>query len=88
MTVELSLIEPSHIELSLYAPTLTYTGQKQFDCGNKSHNFGLTAARSRHTGGVQVLLCDGSARFISENIDLATWRALGTRGGNEVFGEF
>ena len=38
MTVELSLIEPSHIELSLYAPTLTYTGQKQFDCGHADIN--------------------------------------------------
>ena len=61
---------------------------RQFDCGNKSHNFGLTAARSRHTGGVHVLLCDGSARFISENIDLTIWRGLGTRAGGEVLGEF
>ena len=58
------------------------------DCGNKSHNYGLTSARSRHEGGVQILLCDGSARFISENIDLSIWRALGTRAGNEVVGEF
>ena len=61
---------------------------RQFDCGNKSHNFGLTAARSRHEGGVHTLLCDGSLRFISENVDLANWRALGTRGGGEVLGEF
>jgi hypothetical protein len=33
-------------------------------------------------------LCDGSARFISDNIDTATWRALGTRDGGEVIGEF
>jgi hypothetical protein len=31
---------------------------------------------------------DGSARFVSENIDRNTWRALGTRSGNEVVGEF
>ena len=46
------------------------------------------AARSQHTGGVQVLLCDGSVRFISENIDLGTWRRLGTIQGGEVVGEF
>ena len=52
-------------------------------CGN-----GIFAARSYHTGGVHTLLCDGSARFVSENIDLALWRAIGTRAGGEVLGEF
>jgi prepilin-type processing-associated H-X9-DG protein len=46
------------------------------------------AANSRHVGGVQILLCDGSARFVSENIDLGIWRAIGTRAGDEVIGEF
>lgn len=48
----------------------------------------MFAARSNHKGGVQVVLCDGSSRFISENIDLNTWRALGTAQGSEVIGEF
>jgi hypothetical protein len=45
-------------------------------------------ASSRHTGGVHTLLCDGAVRFVSENINLGTWRALGTRNGGEVIGEF
>lgn len=45
-------------------------------------------ARSLHTGGVQVAMADGSARFISNTINLLTWRALGTRAGGEVLGEF
>jgi len=45
-------------------------------------------ARSYHTGIVHVLLMDGSVRGISQNINLATWRALGTRAGSEVVGEF
>lgn len=61
---------------------------RQFDCGNRSHNYGLTAARSRHEGGVQSLLCDGSVRFTSENVDMIVWRALSTRAGGEVIGEF
>ncbi|HUQ70909.1 MAG TPA: DUF1559 domain-containing protein [Planctomycetaceae bacterium] len=50
-----------------------------------SHN---VAARSRHTGGVHILLCDGSVRFVSENVDLVTWQRLGSRAGGEVLGEF
>jgi len=49
---------------------------------------GGVASRSRHEGGVQVLLGDGSARFISENIDKLIYRGLITIQGNERLGEF
>ena len=42
------------------------------------------APTSRHTGGVHTLTGDGAVHFVSENIDLIVWRALGTRAGNEV----
>jgi prepilin-type processing-associated H-X9-DG protein len=42
------------------------------------------AARSRHPGGVNSLLCDGSVRFVSDSIDLDTWRALASRNGGEA----
>lgn len=45
-------------------------------------------ARSYHTGGVQVTLADGSARFISENIDRQTWLKLGMPKDGLVVGEF
>ncbi len=40
-------------------------------CSNDTWDgrWGVYSAQSRHTGGVQVLLGDGSVRFISENID-------------------
>ena len=41
-------------------------------------------SRSRHPGGVNALLCDGSVRFFKDTISLATWQALSTRAGNEV----
>ncbi len=43
-----------------------------------------TVAASYHTGGVVVAMCDGSVDFVSNNIDLAVWRSLGTRDGGEV----
>ncbi len=45
-------------------------------------------ARSLHTGGAHALMGDGSVRFVSSNINTQTWNWLGTRGGNEVIGEF
>lgn len=47
-----------------------------------------TSAASYHTGGVHVTLCDGSVRFISENIDIGVWRGIGSRDGNEPLGAF
>ena len=55
-----------------------------FDCGNASHNYGLTAARSRHSGGVDVLYADGSVSFVSDSVERAGWRALGTKAGGET----
>jgi prepilin-type N-terminal cleavage/methylation domain-containing protein/prepilin-type processing-associated H-X9-DG protein len=44
----------------------------------------LNMASSTHPGGVNLLFCDGSVRFIKNTIGRATWRALGTRAGGEV----
>lgn len=57
------------------------------DCVNSALTQGHMAARSYHPGGVVVLLGDGSVRFVSNNVNLATWQAVGTIGGGEVPGE-
>ena len=45
----------------------------------------LTAAsRSRHPGGVTILKADGSVHFVSQDIDLAAWQAMGSISGGEV----
>ena len=64
---------------------LRQPNDKRMDC--VQHNTpGLKAARSRHTGGVNVCLGDGSVRFVRESISLETWQAVGTRSGGEVLG--
>lgn len=45
-------------------------------------------ASSRHSGGVNMALCDGSVQFVAQTVDLPTWRAVGTRNGGEVPGDF
>ena len=46
--------------------------------------FAAITARSFHTGIVNALMMDGSVRGISENIDAAVWRAIGSRSGGET----
>ncbi|MDB5338219.1 MAG: hypothetical protein JWN70_3838 [Planctomycetaceae bacterium] len=45
-------------------------------------------ARSYHIGGAHGLLADGSVRFISSNINRATFQNLGSRNDGNVVGEF
>jgi prepilin-type N-terminal cleavage/methylation domain-containing protein len=42
------------------------------------------AARSRHSGGVEVLMCDSSVHFVTDGIDLVIWRGLSSRDGEET----
>jgi prepilin-type N-terminal cleavage/methylation domain-containing protein/prepilin-type processing-associated H-X9-DG protein len=51
-------------------------------CLDKSPTF--NAPRSYHPGGVNVLLSDGSVKFVKNTINLAAWRAMSTSQGGEV----
>jgi prepilin-type N-terminal cleavage/methylation domain-containing protein/prepilin-type processing-associated H-X9-DG protein len=54
-----------------------------WDCMNQAQQKGLMAARSNHPQGVNLLFCDGSARFIIDAVDLTVWRAAATCQGGE-----
>jgi len=47
-----------------------------------------TTANSNHPDGVNVLLCDGSARFVEDLINIDIWRAIGTRNGRETVAKY
>jgi prepilin-type N-terminal cleavage/methylation domain-containing protein/prepilin-type processing-associated H-X9-DG protein len=46
----------------------------------------MQVARSRHTNGVNVSMCDGSVRFVSNSVSLTTWRAASTSMGGDILG--
>jgi len=56
------------------------------NCSNARANG--TGGYSFHSGGINVLLCDGSQRFISENVSGVTYRSLISRDEGDPVGEF
>jgi prepilin-type processing-associated H-X9-DG protein len=56
------------------------------DCSSSSAYmaFGMASARSQHAGGVNVLMGDGSVRFVRDTIAQEVWRGIGTRNGAEL----
>lgn len=72
-----------------YAPNAPAVPSDTASWPGTGDNFGPNnPLSSAHTGGVQVLIGDGSARFISDNIDMLTLRLLAVRNDGQVLGEF
>ena len=75
-------------------PVMFTNANGSFDVDQLSGNEGsatrisydAVTSRSYHTAGVNVLLMDGSVRFVRSSIDPFAWRAAGTRNGGEVIG--
>ena len=57
------------------------------DCLNATQQKARLAARSFHSGGVNVLFCDGSVRLVADGVPLPAWRAMATRAGGEPIAE-
>ncbi|MCC7086085.1 MAG: DUF1559 domain-containing protein [Pirellulales bacterium] len=52
-----------------------------------SRRIRVTAARSRHSGGVNACFADGSVRFYADSVNRLAWQALWTRAGNETIAD-
>ena len=70
-------------EMNQYTHTVppNYQG---YDCGDYNITQAHIAARSYHTGGVNVCFADGSVHFIADQIAFPTWQALGTRAAGDM----
>lgn len=51
------------------------------------HGDSMSASRSNHPGGVNVSRCDGSVSFVSDDVELLTWRNFFSRNDGQVLGE-
>lgn len=54
------------------------------DCTTPAGTDAVTNFGSSHPGGANFMFCDGSVHFLSETIDMATYRGLSTRAGGEA----
>jgi prepilin-type N-terminal cleavage/methylation domain-containing protein/prepilin-type processing-associated H-X9-DG protein len=57
---------------------------QSYCCGCAPSDSIFSNAQSNHPGGVNVMMTDGSVRFIKDSIGINTWMALGTRSTGEA----
>ncbi len=58
--------------------------EKPAPCLNNWSGSNHVSARSYHPGGVEVANGDGSVQFVSDSVDLFTWRLMGSIAGGEA----
>ena len=59
-------------------------GDCRFTSGGYPNDATFANTSSNHPGGVNVLMADGSVKFVKNSINQGTWWALGTRGDGEI----
>lgn len=64
------------------------TKATQYPIGSSTHSQYGVSWRSQHVGGAHLLFCDGRVQFLSESTSLDLLKALATRAGGEVAGEY
>jgi prepilin-type N-terminal cleavage/methylation domain-containing protein len=67
--------------------TIDFTTKRE-GTSSTAITYAAVTARSHHPGVVNASLLDGSVQTINDEIDLAVWRALATRAGDEVVGDY
>lgn len=62
---------------------IDYTSRQEATSTTEA-TYAVITSRSYHPASINVVLMDGSTHSVANEIDLTTWRALGTRMGGEV----
>jgi prepilin-type processing-associated H-X9-DG protein len=65
-------------------PNYTKWSACRMDCCAQAEHAHYQVANSNHSGGVNVLMSDGSVKFIKNSINWGVWWALGTRANSET----
>jgi hypothetical protein len=63
---------------AIYCPPSYNRPDLNLPCGGGGLNDLTAASRSRHPGGVNVVKADESVHFVSQDIDLVAWQAMGS----------
>jgi prepilin-type N-terminal cleavage/methylation domain-containing protein/prepilin-type processing-associated H-X9-DG protein len=59
---------------------------QRYNCGDTAIAHFHVAASSYHSGGVNMVMADGSVHFVRDSVDFVTWQGIGTKSGGEVLG--
>jgi prepilin-type N-terminal cleavage/methylation domain-containing protein/prepilin-type processing-associated H-X9-DG protein len=71
-----------------YTHTVTPNNKEYNHCVDSGLLRGHIGARSYHSGGVNLVLCDGSVRFVRDSVDATTWARVGARADGQPINNF
>ena len=75
---------PSYTLGNMLVPPNPKTPNCSVASSNATNQPGVYGLSSRHPGGANVLICDGSVRFLKDSTSIQTIWALGSRAGGEI----
>jgi hypothetical protein len=78
----------TNVRMNTWSGPYYTRGMSSGDIRNCIFNSPHFSFRSFHPGGCVFLLVDGSVRFIPQSIDMATYKALGSRNKGDIVGEY
>ena len=79
-----TLGSPIYTMGNMLVPPNPKTPNCSLSSGNNNNQPGVYALSSRHPGGANVVMCDGSVKFLKDSTNIVTIWALGSRGAGEI----